>query len=229
MAHNLMVCLVFFFGDFPYDHKPVSRGCLAGGWNGQSTHQPGAVWGWHGLWSLPIWIDNRKNFGYKVKIILFFLFRKMELNIYFLNQMISPRFLVIRYEKDWLNTNPSEVGVLLGALLFWTSEVVAFRIGKPKNDNIRPFFFYFPRFGEIFWLTVNMAWSCWNGLWICIKWDILMATFHFGTQDVSYDGPWCTRPIAYSLYRSMVGSICVQVSARCALIWLSSTASGWGT
>ena len=65
-----------FFGDFPYDHKPVSRGCLAGGWNGQSTHQPGAVWGWHGLWSLPIWIDNRKNFGYKVKIILFFCFEK---------------------------------------------------------------------------------------------------------------------------------------------------------
>ena len=159
--------------------------------NGQSTHQP-AVWGWHGLWSLPIWIDNRKNFGYKV----IFFFRKMELNIFFLNQMISPWFLVIRYEKDWLNTNPSEVGVLLGALLFWTSEVVAFRIGKPKKRQHTTIFFWFSTFWWDF--LVNMAWSCWKGLWICIKWTFWWQPFILGPKmyPMMVHG-FCTRPIAY--------------------------------
>ena len=227
MAHNLMVCLVFFFVIF---HMTINR-FLEGVWPVVEMDNPPINPERSGddmvyeAYRYELTIE--KTLDIKSKLLCFF-FEKWSW-IFFLNQMISPWFLVIRYQKDWLNTNPSEVGVLLGALLFWTSEVVAFRIGKPKKRQHTTIFFYFPRFGEIFWLTVNMAWSCWKGLWICIKWDILMATFHFGTQDVSYDGPWCTRPIAYSLYRSMVGSICVQVSARCALIWLSSTASGWGT
>ena len=206
-----------------------SRGCLAGGWNGQSTHQSGAVWGWHGLWSLPIWIDNRKNFGYKVKIIVFFFVSKNGVEYLFFESDDFAMIFSYQIPEGLAKHEP-----LWGRCATGRSAVLDFggcRVPdrKTKKRQHTTIFFYFPRFGEIFWLTVNMAWSCWKGLWICIKWDILMATFHFGTQDVSYDGPWCTRPIAYSLYRSMVGSICVQVSARCALIWLSSTASGWGT
>lgn len=65
----------------------------------------------------------------------------MELNIFFESDDFAMIFSYQIPEGLAKHEPQHEVGVLLGALLFWTSEVV---------DD---FFFDFPGFGEIFWLT----------------------------------------------------------------------------
>ena len=86
MAHNLMVCLVFFFVIFHM--TPVSRGCLAGGFSMDNPH------------------TNQRSgddmvyeaYRYELTIeetldIKSFFFPKNGVEyiyIYFLNQMISP-------------------------------------------------------------------------------------------------------------------------------------------
>ena len=156
MAHNLMVCLVFFLVIF---HMTINR-FLEGVWPVVEMDNPPINPERSGddmvyeAYRYELTIE--KTLDIKSKLYCFFVSKNGVEYIFFQSDDFA-KILVIRYEKDRLNTNPSEVGVLLGALLFWTSEVVAFRIGKPKKRQHTTIFFYFPRFGEIFWLTVNMA------------------------------------------------------------------------
>ena len=95
----------------------TARGCLAGGWNGESSHQPGAVWG-H-CRRLSIWIDINKQlwisnyngveksasmtwYSYSIQNYICF-FGKNGIE-YFLNRMtliLTPWFW---HHKDWLNS-----------------------------------------------------------------------------------------------------------------------------
>jgi len=67
---------------------------------------------------------------------------------------------------------------------------------KTKKTTTYDHFFWFSTFWWDF--LVNMAWSCWKGLWICIKWTFWWQPFILGPKmyPMMVHG-FCTRPIAY--------------------------------